>query len=414
MTHPAPPIPAPCTRRTRAPRSRPGGDASRRAATFRRARIALLGLAIAFAGLAPTAFGAESAAPPPEPPRPRLEVSPAQRDALGLELAPLARASTIARPPLPGRITVPNDRARVIATPVAGIVVGLDVATGDPVHAGAPLARIESPDFLRMQRELLEDRAAADLADAAYTRERQLVEEGIVAGRRAAESESQLRQARAVLAERRQALTILGMADSAIRELERTRRLERTLELRAPITGLVLEQSARVGERLDAGAELYRVGEAEELQVEIHVPIEIANTLAPGGPIRLTDAPGAEGRILAIGGDVHALDQGVLVRAALLGDPGRLRPGQFVHVELPATDGAEQAFEVPDAAVLHSGGSAFVFRAVDGGFESVAVRPLGGSGRRVVVAGDLAEGDVLVVRGTAALKAYWLSVGGPD
>ncbi len=343
----------------------------------------------------------------------RLLLTPAQRAALGVETAPLEAANAVPRPALPGRVSIPNARASVVASRVTGVVAGLEVATGETVRAGQPLARIESREFVRLQRALLEARAAFDLAERDATRERQLVEEGIIAGRRAVASEAHLSQARAVLAEHRAALGLLGLDARRIAALERSKSLQGTLEVFAPIAGTVLEQRAHVGEQLEAGGALYRLGELDDLQVEVHVPVGLAASLAPGDPVDVLGAASASGRILSVGREVHPLDQGVLVRVALDAGASGLRPGQFVQVEFARTPRDEPVFFVPDGGLVRVAGRAFLFREIEGGFEPVAVRVVGGSGRRVAVGGSLAEGEEVAVAGTAALKAYWLSEGGP-
>ncbi len=380
-----------------------------------------LGMALALALVAPpataeTGGGAVPPAAAPDASAPasrRLPISPSQREALGIAVARPEVAEAIRRPPLPGRVSVPNDRARVVATRVAGVVTALEVATGDVVGAGQPLARIEGPEFVALQRALLEARSDFDLAEREEARERQLVEEGIIAGRRAVASAAQLRQARAVLDERRHALGLLGLDAARITAIEDARTLQRTLDVRAPMAGVVLDQFVQVGEQLDAGAPLYRVGALDALQVEVHVPLELAGALEPGSPVRVLEAGGASGRILSIGGDVHALDQGVLVRVALEGGGQGLRPGQFVRVELGRAERGAALFAVPDTALTYVGGAPYVFREAEGGFEPVRVRVVGGSGQRLIVDGPLAADRPVVVAGTAALKAYWLAEGGP-
>jgi multidrug efflux pump subunit AcrA (membrane-fusion protein) len=84
------------------------------------------------------------------------------------------------------------------------------VAVGDSVSKGQELARLESPAFVSLQRDFVQALSQLDLASATAGREGQLAEEGIIAGRRAAESAALLRDARSRLEERRQALVLSG------------------------------------------------------------------------------------------------------------------------------------------------------------------------------------------------------------
>jgi cobalt-zinc-cadmium efflux system membrane fusion protein len=335
-----------------------------------------------------------------------------QRSALGIRVARPEATPAVPRPPLPGRVSVPNEWSRIVATRVAGGVTSLQVATGDVVGVGQLLARIEGPEFAQLQRALLVARADFDLAERDEALERQLASEGIIASRRAVASATRLHQARVVLDERRHALALLGLNSEQIAEIEGSRAIQPTLEVGAPIGGVVLDQFAQAGEQLDAGAPIYRIGALDALQVDVHVPLDVAAQLEPGSPVLILEGDGAVGRISGIGGDVHARDQGVLVRVALEGTRLGLRPGQFVRVELGRSEPGAVFFAVPDTALTHLYGAAYVFREVEGGFEPVRVRLVGGSGQRVIVDGPLLSARPIVVAGTAALKAYWISEAG--
>jgi multidrug efflux pump subunit AcrA (membrane-fusion protein) len=284
---------------------------------------------------------------------------------------------------------------------------------GDSVVKGQELARLESPVFVSLQRDYIQALSQLDLADATAHREEQLVKEGIIAGRRAAKSTALLRDAQSQLEERRQALALSGMSEREVAKLAETRNLNPTLVLRASISGVVLEQYARAGERLEAGGTLYRIGDLEALTVEIHTPLDIAHSLAIGTRFSLPDEE-ASGQVIAVGSEVHALDQGVLVRGAIEDEAAGLRPGQFVRVQFETLRDQGSAFAVPSKAVVHVDGRAWLFRQVEGGFEPVAVEIVGGTGRESVVVGSLTGETKLAIRGTAALKAHWLAQGGPD
>ena len=341
-----------------------------------------------------------------------LEVSAEQIDALGIVVVAAEARSLVPRPRLPGRITLPNEKVRLVTARSSGVLVSLLVAVGDAVEEKQELARLESPAFVSLQREYLEAISQLDLARSTAEREEQLAKEGIIPGRRAAQSAALLRDARSRLEERRQAITLAGMNERELAELTRTRRLHPTALLRAPFAGVVLEQYAQAGERLEAGGALYRLGDLEALMVEVHTPVDVAHTLAEGMRLALPDQ-GATGRVVAVGSEIHSLDQGVLVRGVLEDGAARLRPGQFVRVQFETPREHGTAYAVPSTAVIHLDAQPWVFRQVRNGFEPVPVEVVGGSGRETVVVGPLEDGMLVAIRGTAALKAHWLANGGP-
>ena len=342
----------------------------------------------------------------------RIEVTASQRKALGIELGRPEPRPLIPRADLPGRILLPNDRLHVVTARSEGVLLQPSVAVGDRVEPGQALARIASPGFVALQREYLEALSQRDLSRATADREAELAREGIIAGRRALESAAALREVQARVAQARQSLVLSGMRDPEIAALERTRRLETDLVLRAPFAAVVLEQYAQAGERLGAGGAVYRLGDPSALAVEIHVPLETARTLRVGARIWISEGA-ATGSVTAVGSEVHSADQGIVVRATVLPGELALRPGQFVSVEIETAKDRGPAFAVPAAAVVHAQDRAWVFVQQQDGFVPVPVEIVGGAGRERLVVGPLQAQTELAIRGTSALKALWLSAGGP-
>jgi RND family efflux transporter MFP subunit len=328
-----------------------------------------------------------------------------------MTVAVVTRADFVPGPLLPARITVPNPRLHVISARETAVVLALSVSVGDRVEQGDTIALLESPAFVARQQELLQTLSQRDLARELAEREEALAAEGVIAGRRGLESRARLRELESRLDAQRQALVLSGMNEADLRKLARQRAISSTLAVRSSFPGIVLEQSVRVGERVDAGAPLYRLGQIDELHVEVHAPLERARDLQVGSRIEVVGSQ-ATGRVIAIGREVHPVDQGIVVRGALEDPDGELRPGQFVRVQLSVPASGRDAYRIPSAAVVRVGDRSWVFVAEAGGFRPAAVEILGGSGRSLVISGPALDGASVVVRGTASLKSLWLNAEG--
>lgn len=383
---------------------------------MKRIKIAVASLCASFACLAaaePAAVGPPALSlPVPQPTQARIEVTAEQRAALGITVGRAAPRTLVPSADLPGRVVLPNDRVHVVTARSEGVLLQASVAVGELVSADQQLARVASPDFVASQRRYLEALSRRDLARLTAERESLLARDGVIAGHRALDSAAALRDAEARVAEASQSLLLSGMREREIAALERTRRLEPDLVLRAPFDAAVLEQFAEAGERLPAGGAVYRLGDAAARLVEIHAPLEIVRSLAVGARFQLREE-GAMGVVIAVGSAVHSADQGVVVRGRL--DPGApaLRPGQFVSVALETSSDRGSAWAVPATALIHAGDRAWIFERVDGGFAAAPVEIVGGSGRERIVVGALDADTQLALRGTATLKALWLATGGP-
>ncbi len=347
------------------------------------------------------AAGLLRAAPAP------LELSEAQRRALGVEFVPVQPATESTSTPFPARVVVPNDQLRVVSTPLSGLLESLRVAEGQRVRRGDLLAVVRSPDLLEAQRTYLDALNRYELAESNYRRDRQLYKEGIIAERRYLESRARYQQAKTDLQQSRQILELAGMGPEALERLAKIRRLSGRLEIRSPLDGVVLKQMATPGQRLEALDPIYTVGRLRPLWLEIHVPLNRLRGVAPGSRVRVVE-PAVEARVITVGRMVHTEDQGVLVRAAVREGSERLFPGQFVKVELSRPRPAG-GLRVPRGALVRHGGRAWVFVAGDGGrIVPVPVEVVAEEPRSVVVRGELRPDDRVVAHGTSALKAIWL------
>jgi len=335
-----------------------------------------------------------------------VPISQTQRNALGIETAPLAAIGKRLGPRLPGKVAVPNDQLRIVTAPQPGLVETLLVAEGEEVGKGQPMLRLQSPRMLELQGEYLEIRARHNLAWSNYKRDRQLNSEGIIARRRFLETEAKYRELDTSLARTRSILELAGMDAAAFKKLESDRELSSILTVTAPFDGVVLEQMVTAGKRVQAADPLYRIASLNPLWLEIHVPLEQLGDAHPGQTVVVPE-PGLTGTIITVGGMVHGVDQGVLVRAEIREGTEKLRPGQFVQVQLSVPTG-KQSYRVAKSAVVYAQGKSWVFVEQPGGFEAVTVSVASEETEHLVILTGLAPGARIVTRGSAAIKAAWL------
>ncbi|MEJ2297206.1 MAG: efflux RND transporter periplasmic adaptor subunit, partial [Woeseiaceae bacterium] len=78
------------------------------------------------------------------------------------------------------RVVLPPAGDAIVSSMQAGLLSRLLVNVGDEVEAGQVLAELRSPEFISLQRELLETLNAQRLAHNAFERDTQLHQEGII------------------------------------------------------------------------------------------------------------------------------------------------------------------------------------------------------------------------------------------
>lgn len=338
-----------------------------------------------------------------------LQVNQQQQQLLGIQTQPLQRVDIAWGAMHPATVQVPNDQLRVVSTAVSGLVERLEVAEGAEVKKDDLLAVIMSPKLLEQQRDYLYTLTALDLAKDAMQRDESLDKEGVISKRGYHETRSEYIRAKTNAEQMRQLLELSGMHKEEIDTLVKENLLSGNLEIRAPLDGVILEQMAVPGQRLEALDPIYRVGHLSPLWLEIHAPLEDVASIKPGSEV-VVDKYAISGKVITIGRMVHGEDQGVMIRAEVSENTELLRPGQFVEVSLAvAADG--QSYRIPRSALIRHGKEIRVFVKQPAGFAAVPVSVIAEESDFLVINGDFAGNEALAISGTSALKAIWLETG---
>jgi RND family efflux transporter MFP subunit len=333
----------------------------------------------------------------------RLTLQPAQLKSLGIETAVAGEMAGGRNGTYPAQVRVPNEQMRVIAAPVGGMVEMLAVAPGATVKRGQVVAHLASPQALELQRDALQAGSQAGLMQQNLKRDEQLFSEGLIAESRLQTTRAAAAQASAQASERRQGLALAGAAPG---------KLGGKLALTAPIDGVVLEQGAQLGQRVEPSGLIYRIARLSPLWLEIQAPVTVAATLREGSAVKISGSE-VSGKLIAIGRAVDAASQTVLLRAEVGKGAETLRPGQVIEVEIASPPSQQQ--RLPAAALARDQGKTFAFVQTAGDdkgvvFEARAVRVISQGGDSVTVDG-IKAGEKVAIKGVSGLKAMLTGVG---
>ena len=285
-----------------------------------------------------------------------------------------------------GRVAAVEDRTyRLIAASDGWVQDDVAPTTGSLVKKGEKLAALHNPDFLVAQQNYV-------LALHQYSR--------LPAGAR--ESTSQPDLARGTQRSR-SALKNLGMSDSHIEELGHGGNPSPEIMLLAPATGIVLARNVSPAQRVERGAELYRIADLSEVWIVADVSKTEAQFFQPGLMARAS-VPGESGegfraRVSKVLPQFDATTRTLKVRLEADNPGFILRPDMFVDLEVPVTRPA--ALVVPADAVVDSGSKKIVYVATgEGVFTPRKVETGWRAGDQVEIVKGLMPGDKIVVSGT--------------
>ena len=335
-----------------------------------------------------------------------IPVTQGEIDNLGIRFDTPSPATEVAAAEVTARVTVPPAGEAVIAAPLPGLLTALNVDVGDSVDKGQVLADMMSPDFLELQREFLDALNTYRLAETEIERDRQLHEEGIISVRRLQETRTRSMIASTGLNEHRQLLRIAGLTVAEIDSLETSQALLDSLEIRAPIKGVVVERMVTTGQRIDAMAPVYRVADLSELWLQLNVPQEQVSSVVPG---MMVSGANFSANVTTIGRSIDPSTQSIIVRARVTSGADALRPGQFLAVRIMAgsAEDADGAWSVPATAVTRSQDAHYVFVRSEGGLEARLVEVAAFNAGQAIVLSGLSGSESIAISGIAALKAMW-------
>ncbi len=253
--------------------------------------------------------------------------------------------------------------------------------TGAPVRRGQPLLEIYSPALVSAQEELILARA--------------LVEE--------TQDQPESRaatNARRLLESARRRLAYWDIPADQIDALEKTGEPQRTLMLRAPAEGIVVEKNVLEGTRIAPGMNVYRIADLSRVWVEGDVFEKDLSLVRLGQPaiVRLEAYPGRtfHGAVTYVYPTVSVEARTGRIRVELPNPELQLRPGMYAEIELKVP-AEREALVVPRTSVFGTGERMIVFvRGEDGMLTPREVTTGLPAEREIEILTGLRAGEVVV------------------
>jgi Cu(I)/Ag(I) efflux system membrane fusion protein len=287
------------------------------------------------------------------------------------------------------QVTYDETRVSVVAPKVDGWVERLRVnSTGQPVRRGEPLFDLYSPMVLTAEQELLLARGlSAEVADGG----------------------EDARNGAATLVEAaRRRLLAWDIAPGDIEAVEQSGEVGRTVTLRAPVSGIVVEKPVLDGQRIMAGEIVYRIADLSHVWLEGEVFEQDLPAAKIGQPVTAEFAalPGTSraGRIDYVYPTLDPVTRTARIRIELTNPELRLKPGMYATVRF--TDRSGPLLSVPRSAVLSTGERTLAFlKRPDGAFEPRSVTVGRATDDRLEILKGLTEGDTVVASATFLVDA---------
>jgi membrane fusion protein, copper/silver efflux system len=287
------------------------------------------------------------------------------------------------------QVTYDETRVKTISPKIDGWVEQLYVNyTGQPVSVGQPLLSIYSPMLVSAQEELLLASKLTTSLSGASSDTRSSANDLVSAARRR--------------------LQYLDISPAEIERIERSGQVRKTLTLRSPVNGVVIEKNVLGGQKIMNGEALYKVADLSIVWIEgevferdlpaVHVGMTVTTEFdALPGELR-------EGRIAYLYPTLNPDTRTARIRVALPNPGMRLKPGMYATIRISGL--SSNAVSVPRSAVLATGERNLVFvRRKDGMLEPRSVSIGESTEDRTRIISGVSVGETVVASATFLVDA---------
>jgi RND family efflux transporter MFP subunit len=368
----------------------------------------------------PSGAGATAAVPT------RPDAPPAARDGGGLpdivvplttaavERAGIVVAAVGAQPMteelrLPGVIE-PNAYRQVVVTPlVGGRVVRVSAQLGDRVRRGQPIAQVYSPELADARTKYVAARSMLDAHDRELQRTQKLVEIGAASRQELERIHAEHAAQTADVESARSRLELLGVAVDAAATGPADRIA--TIDVPAPIDGIVTERQANAGLNVDSATKLFTVVDLASVWVVANAYERDLPRIHAGAraTVRAQAYPNLalEGRVSYIDPQLSVDTRTAKVRVEVANPRGELRLGMYADVVVAGTAGSAVPM-IPKSALQNVGGHLVVYMPLPGDpakFMEREVHVGRPAGDLIEIVSGVKAGDSVVSQGSFYVKA---------
>jgi cobalt-zinc-cadmium efflux system membrane fusion protein len=294
---------------------------------------------------------------------------------------------------LTGAVAYNTFHTTPVITPVSGPVSRIVVVPGQKVRKGEPMLYVASPDYSQLRTNYLKTKEAYALAQKAYARARDLYEHKAIAEQNLEQAQSAEILASGDLASAQAALKVMGITDPDAL-MQGPPSLE--VPVRAPISGVVVEQNVSAGQLIQPGTtQCFVVSDIGTVWVLVNIYQKDLPYVHVGNTVTIqtdTYADAFHGRISYVAASLDPNTRTLQARIETNNPGEKLKKDMYVVATVNAGT-IPNAIALPDAAVLRdSENQPFVYAAAGPNQ----------FGRRAVTLGESLNGQTAI---TSGLKA---------
>jgi cobalt-zinc-cadmium efflux system membrane fusion protein len=306
-----------------------------------------------------------------------------------------------------GKVEANADRIAHVSPRISGKIVAVRASLGDNVSTGQVLATLDSVELGEALNRYHQSKTKLALVQSNMDRIKNLVDKKIAARKDIFQAETDFKTAQTELHTDEERLSLYGVS---VADLKGGNHKKPLLPVRSPISGIITEKHAIVGELSDPSKSLYTVADLSSVWVLVDINEKDLSKVRKGQAaiVSVGAFPDLKlkGRITYIADLVNEATRTVKARIEVANPERKLKPEMFATVELSLSTDTPAVLAVPEDAFQELEGKKVLFVTENGTeFEPRKVELGRASGGMAEVVSGLKEGERYAVKGSFLLKS---------
>ncbi|HET9136262.1 MAG TPA: efflux RND transporter periplasmic adaptor subunit, partial [Candidatus Kapabacteria bacterium] len=295
-----------------------------------------------------------------------VELTNEQFKAVGIELGLIEQKNLHSVVKASGYLEVPPQNKANVSTVIGAVVKQILVVEGTSVKQGQPLAKLEHPDFIKLQEEYVTAKNNFVYVEQEYRRQKELNEKQAGTGKifQKAESDYSILKARISSLEHQLRLLSVNVSD-----LENGT-IVSAMTLTSPINGYVGHINASIGAYAEPNKTLFEISDNSTIHVDLLVYEKDLFKVKTGQKVSFVlankhehESEAIEGVIFGINKSFESDTKALMIHAAIKDKHTDLIPGMYVNALIDV--GEQTVPTIPADALVKSGGKEWIFVLVE-------------------------------------------------
>jgi len=285
--------------------------------------------------------------------------TPVQYKNAGIELGRIEYRNLRSVVPSGGYLEVPPQHKAAVAPVMGGMIKKIFVMEGNEVRKGQILARLEHPDFVKLQEQYIEALAGFSYLEKEYARQKELSSGYVNAEKVFQQTESDYQAVRGQVRSLEAQLRMLSLDIQKVAEGN----ILPTVPLYSPINGSVSHINGSIGALAEPGKPIFDIVDNSQVLVGLAVYEKDIYRVKPGQGVEFV-LPGQgneviRGSIFGVGNILENDTKALAVHASIKGRSKGLIPGMFVNALIEI--GSDSVPSLPRQAVVTEAGKKYIF-----------------------------------------------------